>query len=112
MEHISWTDFEKMDIRTGTIIEATVFSRAKKPPYQLKIDFGEGIGIKQSSAQITRHYSTDDLKGVQVVAVLNFLPKNIAGFISDCLVLGVSHDNNYVILLTPKSSVSNGQKIG
>ncbi len=112
MDYLAWADFEKVDIRVGTVIEAAAFSKAKKPAYQLTIDFGQKIGIKQSSAQITAHYSLDNLKGQQVIAVVNFPPKNIAGFISECLVLGIYDENNEVILLSPKSAVSNGLKIG
>jgi tRNA-binding protein len=110
--NISWSDFEKIDIRTGTIIEAKEFSRAKKPAYQLTIDFGSELGIKRSSAQITSHYTSESLKGQQIVAVVNFPPKNIAGFISECLVLGVYDEQNNVVLLSPKGPVSNGRKIG
>lgn len=109
---ITWPDFEKIDIRVGTVIEAKEFPRAKKPAYQLVVDFGESLGIKASSAQITKHYAVESLKGQQVVAVVNFPPKNIAGFISECLVLGVYDEANDVILLSPKSPVSNGLKIG
>lgn len=112
MPTITWADFEKIDIRIGTIIEAKEFPRAKKPAYRLTIDFGASLGIKASSAQITKHYSAESLKGQQVVAVVNFPPKNIAGFVSECLVLGVYDENNDVILLAPKSPVSNGGKIG
>jgi tRNA-binding protein len=108
---ISWVDFEKVDIRVGTIIEAKDFPKAKKPAYQLTIDFGE-LGIKNSSAQITDHYPLDSLKGQQVVAVVNFPPKQIANFISECLVLGIYDEEKKVILLQPKQSVSNGLKIG
>jgi tRNA-binding protein len=108
---LSWADFEKIDIRVGTILEAAEFHRAKKSAYQLTIDFGP-LGVKQSSAQITQNYSIDDLKGEQVIAVVNFPPKNIAGFISECLVLGVYDENNHVVLLEPKKSVLNGHKIG
>jgi tRNA-binding protein len=108
---ISWQDFEKIDIRTGTILEAKPFPEAIKPAYQLTIDFGEW-GIKQSSAQITVHYSTDDLIGKQIIAVVNFPPKKIAHFFSECLVLGVYDENNQVILLQPDKVTSNGFKIG
>jgi tRNA-binding protein len=108
---ISWGDFEKVDIRVGTILEAAPFPKAKKPAYQLTIDFGP-LGIKQSSAQITDHYEIDTLKGEQVIAVVNFPPKNIAGFQSECLVLGIYDENNAVVLLEPKKPVSNGLKIG
>jgi tRNA-binding protein len=108
---ISWADFEKIDIRVGTIVEAAEFPRAKKPAYQLTIDFGP-LGIKKSSAQITQHYVPETLKGEQVIAVVNFPSKNIAGFLSECLVLGVYDENNHVVLLEPKTTVTNGQKIG
>ncbi len=108
---ISWEDFEKLDIRTGTIIEATAFEKAKKPAYKLKIDFDKE-GIKNSSAQITAHYTTADLVGKQIVAVVNFPPKQIANFVSECLVLGVYDANNNVILLQPERQTNNGNKIG
>lgn len=112
MHTISWPDFEKVDIRTGTIITAEAFPKAKKPAYQLTIDFGAELGIKKSSAQITTHYQPEDLVGQQVVAVVNFPPKQIANFISECLVLGVYDEAGAVVLLQPKHTVSNGQKIG
>lgn len=108
---ISWNDFEKIDLRVGTILEATLFPKAKKPAYQLTIDFGP-LGIKKSSAQITHHYTPESLTGEQVIAVVNFPPKNIAGFQSECLVLGVYDEASQVVLLAPKKSVSNGLKIG
>jgi tRNA-binding protein len=108
---ITWDDFSKVEMRTGTIIEATDFTKAKKPAYQLKIDFGP-LGIKQSSAQITHHYSKEELIGKQVVAVVNFPPKQIANFFSECLVLGVYDENNNVVLLQPDKPVNNGQQIG
>ncbi len=109
---ISWEDFEKIDIRTGTIIEVSDFPKARKPAYQLSIDFGSELGIKRSSAQITTHYSKEELLNRQVVAVVNFPPKQIADFISECLVLGVYDENKDVILLQPQRSVLNGMKIG
>ncbi len=108
---INWADFEKIDIRSGTIIEVTDFPKAKKPSYQLTIDFGP-LGIKHSSAQITHHYQKESLIGKQVVAVINFPVKQIANFFSECLVLGVYDENNQVILLQPDTSVTNGQRIG
>ena len=108
---ITWDDFEKVDIRIGTIIEAKSFDKAKKPSYLLKIDFGKE-GVKNSSAQITHHYTLEDLNGRQVVAVINFPPKQIANFFSECLVLGVYDELNNVILLQPERHVANGSKIG
>jgi len=108
---ISWADFEKIDIRVGTIVDAAPFPRAKKPAYQLTIDFGP-LGIRKSSAQITQHYALENLKGEQVIAVVNFPPKNIAGFQSECLVLGIYDEKNAVVLLAPKKPVLNGLKIG
>ena len=112
MENITWNDFEKIDIRIGTIIKANEFPKAKKPAYQLAIDFGPEIGIKQSSAQITNYYNPDDLVNRQVIAIINFLPKQIANFISECLVLGVYDEKKNVVLLQPDQRVSNGMKIG
>lgn len=111
MMEITWKDFEKIDMRVGTIIEAYDFPKAKKPAYQLKIDFGE-LGIKKSSAQITKHYTKDELIGKQIMAVVNFPPKQIANFMSECLVMGVYDENNDVVLLSTDKNVINGGKIG
>lgn len=108
---ISWSDFEKIDIRVGTIEAAQYFEKAKKPAYQLRINFGS-LGILQSSAQITRHYTPETLLGKQVIAVVNFPPKQIANFFSECLVLGVYDEQNEVVLLQPDHPISNGLKIG
>lgn len=108
---ISWDDFEKVDIRVGTIITATDFPNARQPAYQLTIDFGE-LGVKKSSAQITKLYNRESLTGMQVVAVVNFPPKQIANFFSECLVLGVYNENKEVVLLEPNVQVENGSKIG
>lgn len=108
---ITWNDFEKIDIRTGTITKAEEFKKARKPAYKLWIDFGE-LGIKQSSAQITDHYSLEDLVGKQIVAVVNFPPKQIADFISECLVLGAYTKEGSVNLLEPSFTSENGLKIG
>lgn len=108
---ISWDDFEKIDIRVGTIMAAEEFPKAKKPAYQLTIDFG-AMGIRKSSAQITALYQVHELVGKQVVAVINFPPKQIANFFSECLVLGVYTNNRDVVLLQPTQSVDNGSKIG
>jgi tRNA-binding protein len=109
---ITWNDFEKIDIRTGTIVEVTDFPQAKKPAYQLLIDFGADIGLKKSSAQITVHYKKEDLVNKQIIAVVNFPPKQIATFTSECLVLGVYDENKDVILLHSGKPVTNGMKIG
>ena len=103
-------DFNALDIRVGTIIEAKVFDKAKRPAYKLKIDFGE-LGIKRSSAQITDLYSIDDLIGKQILAVVNFPPRQIADFMSEVLVLG-TYSKNGVILITPDKEASNGDKLG
>ena len=108
---ISWDDFTKVEIRTGTIMEVSDFPNARKPAYRLKIDFGEK-GIKQSSAQITHHYSKESLINKQIIAVINFPPKQIANFFSECLVLGVYDENNQVILVCPDKQSLNGQLIG
>ena len=112
MELITWNDFEKLEIRVGQVIEVNDFPKARKPAYKLVIDFGDDLGLKNSSAQITHHYTKEDLLNKQVIAVVNFPPKQIAGFISECLVLGIYDENNDVILLKPERPVKNGQKIG
>lgn len=112
MDTISWSDFEKVDIRVGIIQQAEIFEGARKPAYKLWIDFGAEIGVKRSSAQITVHYQPADLIGRQIIAVVNFPPKQIANFFSECLVLGVYDDNKDVVLLAPDKPVSPGLKIG
>lgn len=107
---IDWSDFEKVDIRCGTIVEVNDFPKAKKPAWQLSIDFGE-LGIKQSSAQITAHYSKADLMGKQVFAVVNFPPKQIANFFSECLVLGLADEHGEIVLVKPDREVANGSKM-
>jgi len=111
MNTIEWSDFEKIDIRVGTIIEVNDFPKAKKPAFQLKIDFGN-LGFKNSSAQITQLYTKDELIDRQVIAVVNFATKQIANFISECLVLGIYNSENKVILLSSDQKVENGLKIG
>lgn len=108
---ISWTDFEKIDMRIGTIVEVFDFPNAKKSAYQLQIDFGS-LGTKKSSAQITQQYTKEDLLGKQIIAVVNFPKKQIANFFSECLVLGIYTENHNVILLTTDKPVTNGMKIG
>ncbi len=109
-EFITWSDFEKVEIRTGTILSAEDFPEARNPSYKLKIDFGVS-GIKKTSAQITKLYSKEELIGKQVVAVVNFPPKQIANFMSECLVLGAVNDQKEVILLQPDKETENGQRI-
>lgn len=101
MNTISWEDFEKIDMRVGTILEVQDFTKAKKPAYQLVIDFGN-LGIKKSSAQIVNLYSKEELIGKQIIAVVNFPPKQIANFISECLVMGIYNESNDVVLLQPE----------
>ena len=107
----TFDDFLKLDIRVGTVVSARVFEKARKPAYQLEIDFGEEIGIKKSSAQITDRYSTDELTGKQVLAVVNFPPRQIANFMSEVLVLG-TYSEGGVVLIAPERSVKNGDKLG
>lgn len=104
-------DFMKLDIRVGTILGAKVFEKARRPAYQLQIDFGEELGIKKSSAQITDHYSCEELIGRQVLAVVNFPPRQIADFMSEVLVLG-TYSEGGVVLIRPDTPVKNGDKLG
>ena len=110
--NLTWTDFEKIDMRIGTIISVADFPEARKPAYQLSIDFGSELGIKKSSAQITKRYQKEDLIGKQVVAVVNFPKKQIGKFNSECLVLGSIGDENDIVLLTSDQEVLNGLRIG
>ena len=107
----TFDDFMKLDIRVGTITEAKVFAKARKPAYQLVVDFGEEIGTKKSSAQITQHYTPDQLIGRQVLAVVNFPPRQIADFMSEVLVLG-TYSEGGVVLIRPDKDVQNGDKLG
>lgn len=107
----TFDDFLKLDIRVGTIVEARVFEKARKPAYQLKVDFGAEIGIKQSSAQITDKYTLEELMGKQVLAVVNFPPRQIANFMSEVLVLG-TYSEGGVVLITPDKDAANGDKLG
>jgi tRNA-binding protein len=110
MENASFEDFQQIDLRVGTIIKAEDFPEARKPAYQLTIDFGP-LGTKQSSAQITKRYSKHELIGKQVVAVFNFAPKKVAGFKSEVLVLGATPDVDDVILLGTESDLPNGSVV-
>ena len=106
-----FSDFEKLDIRVGTVISAKVFEKARKAAYILELDFGEEIGIKKSSAQITEHYKPEDLVNKQVLAIVNFPPKQIADFYSEVLVLG-TYSEGGVVLIRPDKEVKNGDKLG
>lgn len=108
---ICFDEFLKVDIRVGTIVEAAEFPEARKPAYKLKIDFGPDIGIKKSSAQITAHYTVDDLVGRQVAAVVNFPPRQIGPFMSQVLTLGFPDDAGEVVLLAPSLRVPNGGRL-
>jgi tRNA-binding protein len=108
---LTWSEFERVDMRVGTIIDVSDFPEARKPAFQLKIDFGD-LGIKKTSAQITELHAPSDLLGMQIIAVINFPPKQIANFMSECLVLGALGKKGEVTLLQPSLKTFNGSKIG
>jgi tRNA-binding protein len=110
--HLTWDEFEKVEMRIGTIVEVNDFPKARKPAYQLLIDFGAEIGQRKSSAQITKRYTKEDLLGKQIVAVVNFPKKQIGNFMSECLVLGSVGIDNDIVLLTSDLKVENGLRIG
>ena len=107
---ITWEDFEKIELRVGTIVDAEDFPQARKPAYKLTIDFG-ALGVRRSSAQLTAHYRKEDLVGRQVLAVLNFPKKQIANFFSECLTTGLPDANGAVVLISPDRKVPNGSKL-
>lgn len=109
---ISWKDFERVEMQIGTIIEVKDFPEARVPAYQLIIDFGKETGVKKSSAQITKRYRKEELLNRQIVAVVNFPKKQIANFMSECLVLGAVGAGNDIVLLQPGSKVENGLRVG
>ncbi|WP_160069988.1 tRNA-binding protein [Sphingobacterium bovisgrunnientis] len=108
---ISWADFEKVDLRVGTILDVQDFPSARKPAYQLQIDFGEAIGIRKSSAQITKHYTKEELFGRQILAVVNFPKKQIGKFMSECLVTGFADENGDIVLTSVERKLPNGAKL-
>lgn len=110
MTEITWADFEKVELRVRTIIDVQPFPEARKPSFKLQIDFGE-FGVRRSSAQITEHYTPEDLIGRQVLGVINFPVKQIANFFSECLTTGVPDDNGKVVLVSPSQRVSNGARL-
>lgn len=111
MDQIEWRDFERVELRAGTVVSAEAFPEARVPAYKLLVDFGAEIGRKKSSAQITDLYDADELVGKQVVAVVNFPPKQIGPFMSECLVTGFHRDDGKVVLATVDSDVPNGAKL-
>jgi len=108
---LSWAEFEKVDMRVGMVVDAQPFPEARRPAYKLWVDFGP-LGVKRSSAQVTRHYAPAELVGRRVIAVVNFPPKQIGPFVSEVLVLGAYDDGGEVVLLRPDADVSPGAKIG
>ena len=110
METITWHDFEKVELRTGTILEAFIFKEARKPAYKVKVDFGE-FGVKWSSAQITKHYTLEELVGRQIIGVINFPKKQIANFMSEFLVTGFADENGDIVLASAGQQVPNGSKL-
>jgi tRNA-binding protein len=111
MNSISWSDFQKIELRIGTIIEVEDFPEARNPAYKLKVDFGKEVGIKKSSAQITNIYTKESLLGKQVVAVVNFPPKQIGPFMSECLVTGFHREDGAVVLAIPDVKINNGARL-
>jgi tRNA-binding protein len=112
METIGWHDFEKVEIRVGTVVAVESFPEARKPAYKLTVDFGPEIGLKRSSVQITAHYQPEELNGRQVVGVVNFPAKRIGPFQSECLITGFYREDGSVILAVPDKPVPNGAKLG
>ncbi len=108
---ISWADFQKVDIRVGTIVSAEPFEKARQPAYILTVDFGDAIGVRKSSAQITVHYTPDDLRGRKVAAVVNFLPKQIANIMSEVLVLGFPDADGAVVLVGVDKDIPDGGRL-
>lgn len=111
MAEISWGDFQKVELRVGTIVGVDEFPEARRPAWKLTVDFGEAVGVKRASAQITDHYTAEKLVGKQVVGVVNFPPKQIGPFMSECLVTGFVTDEGPVVLAVPDQPVANGLRL-
>lgn len=111
MSEISWNDFQKIELRVGTILEVDDFPEARKPAWKLSVDFGEETGVRRASAQITDRYSKQELVGKQVLGVVNFPPKQIGPFMSECLVTGFVQDDGSVVLAVPDKPVANGLRL-
>ena len=111
MQHITWSDFEKVELRVGTIIEVLDFPEARKPAFKVQVDFGPEIGLRWSSAQITRHYTKDSLKGRQIIGVVNFPEKQIGPFMSQCLITGFADEQGDIVLASVERNVPNGAKL-
>lgn len=112
MADISWQDFEQVELRAGTVLKAELFPEARKPAYKLTVDFGPETGIRKSSVQITVHYKPEELIGRQVLGVVNFPPKRIGPFVSECLICGFYREDGSVILAVPDKTVPDGAKLG
>lgn len=110
-DRIDYTDFQKVDVRVGTIVQAEPFPEARRPAYRLQVDFGPGIGVKKTSAQVTAHYGLEELVGRQVAAVVNFPPKQIGKVMSEVLVLGFPDEQGEVVLVVPDKTVPNGGRL-
>ncbi len=111
MDTISWADFERVALCVGTVLEASPFPEARKPAYKLVVDFGPEVGVRKSSAQITEHYEPDDLVGRQVIGVVNFPPKQIGPFMSECLITGFADADGHIVLAVPERAVPNGSRL-
>jgi len=112
MSEISWKDFEKVELRVGTVVAVEPFPEARKPAYKLSVDFGPEVGIRHSSVQVTVHYTLAELMGRQVVGVVNFPPKRIGPFMSECLITGFYREDGSVVLAVPDMPVPDGAKLG
>jgi tRNA-binding protein len=112
MADLTWNEFQKVELRVGTVVAVDEFPEARKPAWKLSVDFGSEIGVRRSSAQVTDHYEKQDLLEKQVLAVINFPPKQIGPFMSECLVTGLIQDDGSVVLAVPDKPVANGLRLG